>query len=251
MSGSSSGLSGSSSGSGSGGSPNGSIYLEQCAASFCGGQSFTAYASFFTAAQGNGGCTATGSGACAYYSCSGSMQPNGVSAGNITVTGPWLTTPVTMTPPGGMNLYQYSSSSPGFTAGQTLTVTASGATVPAFGPESVVAPQLTQLMTPPVSTDGGTTVIPTGADLLVTWNGGQAGATMLLEAVGSNGQDYTYCTWNGSDGKGIVPAATLKPFSGQSGYFVYGQYNATSFFAGPYSISLTALPYTGGSVSFQ
>jgi hypothetical protein len=209
------------------------------------------FAQFFTAAQGNGGCTVTGSGACAYYSCPGSMQPNGVSAGTITVSGPWLTTPVAITP-GGMNFYQYTSSSPGFTAGQTLTVTASGATVPPFGPESVVAPMLTQLTSPAIPTDGGTTsVIPTGADLPITWSGGQAGATMLLEAAGGNGQDYTYCTWNASDGKGIVPAATLKPLSGQSGFLVYGQYNSTSFFAGPFSISLTALPYTGGAVSFQ
>ncbi|HTQ48131.1 MAG TPA: hypothetical protein VMI75_35490 [Polyangiaceae bacterium] len=253
--GSSSGISGSSSGmsssSSSGGSPNGSIYLEECAASFCGGQSFTVYGSFFTAAQGNGGCTITGSGACAYYSCPSSMQPNGVSAGTLVVTDPWLTSPVTVTPMGGTNFYEYSSSTPGFTAGQTITVTASGATVPAFGPDSVVAPLLTQLTSPPISPDGGTTVISTGADLVITWSGGQAGATMLLEAAGSNGQDYTYCTWNGSDGKGIIPAATLEPFSGTSGYLIYGQYNTTSFYAGPYAISLTALPYTGGTVSFQ
>jgi hypothetical protein len=179
------------------------------------------------------------------------MQPNGVSAGTITVSDPWLSPPVTLTPMSTTNSYQYSSSSPGFTAGQTITVTASGATVPAFGPEGVAAPQLTQLTTPQITPDSGTVIIPTGADLVVTWSGGQAGATMLLEAAGSNGQDYTYCTWNGSDGKGIVPAATLKPFSGTSGYVVYGQYNTTSFYAGPYAISLTALPYTGGAVSFQ
>ncbi len=209
------------------------------------------YASFFTAAQGNGGCTITGSGACAYYSCPNSMQPNGVSAGTITMSDPTLVPPLTVTPMGTTNFYEYSSSSAGFFAGQTITLTASGATVPPFGPENVVAPQLTQITSPPIYADGGTTVIPTGADLVVTWSGGQAGATMLLEAASGNGTDYTYCTWNGSDGKGIVPAATLKPFSGTSGYFIYGQYNTTSFFAGPYAISLTALPYTGGAVSFQ
>lgn len=252
ISGSSSGVSGSSSGSSSSsGGANGSVYVEECTASFCAGQSFYAGAQFFTMAQGTGGCTVTSAGACAYYSCPMQTQPNGVSAGTITISGPWLTTPVTMTPMGGTNAYQYTSSSPGFTAGQTLTVTASGAAVPAFGPVSVVAPQVTQLTTPALAPDGGTTVVPTGADLVVTWSGGQPGAMMLFEAVGSNGTDYTYCSWNGSDGQGTVPAATLAPFSGQSGYLIYGQQNTTSFSAGPYAITLQAIPYTGGPVSFQ
>lgn len=180
------------------------------------------------------------------------MTPsNGVSAGTITISGPWLTTPVTMTPMSGSNAYQYTSSSPGYTAGQTLSVTASGAAVPAFGPETVVAPDQTQLTSPAIATDGGTTTVPTTADLQITWSGGQPGATMLLEAGGSSNSAYTYCTWNASDGQGTIPAAVLAPFAGQSGYLVYGQYDATSFSAGPYAISLTALPYTGSAVLFQ
>jgi hypothetical protein len=217
------------------------------------------FASFFTDAQndpsgqGLAGCTVTASGACAYYSCPSSMEKNGVSAGTIQVSGPW-TTPVTVTPRSGTNFYPYSSSSPSFTAGQTLMVTASGATVPAFGPESVVAPPLTLLTSPTISPAGGTTIIPTSADLHITWSGGEAGATMLLYVENnSNVQTYAemYCTWNASDGQGTIPAATMKPFSGTNQLLVYGQYNATSFFAGPYAILLAALPYTGGVVSFE
>lgn len=210
------------------------------------------YAQFFTAPQGNMGCTVTSAGACAYYSnCTGGPMQNGVSAGTLTVTGPWLMPPISVTPQSGNNAYQYVSSSPGFTAGQTLTVSASGAMVPAFGPVSVVAPQLTEIVQPPVDTDGGTTVIPTGGDLVVVWNGGQAGATMVFEAASNNSGSYTTCTWNGGDGKDIVPAALLQPFAGQSGYVFYGQYNVTTFSAGPYAISLTALPFSGGAVAFQ
>ena len=36
-----------------------------------------------------------------------------------------------------------------------------------------------------------------------------------------------------------------------TGYLIYGQYMATSFTAGAYSISATALPYSGGSATFQ
>ncbi len=247
MSGSSSGVSGSSSG-----GPNGSIYLEDCQTSLCQSQQFSVFAQFFPTAQGNQGCTVTTAGACAYYSaCNGGPQQNGVSAGTLTVTGPWLVPPVTLTPMSGSNAYSYSASSPGFTAGQTLTVSASGATVPAFGPVSVVAPQLTEVVQPPVATDGGTTVIPTGGDLVVVWNGGQAGATMIFEAASNNNANYTLCTWNGADGKDIVPASVLHPLAGQSGYLFYGQYNVTSFSAGPFAVTLNALPFTGGLVDFQ
>jgi hypothetical protein len=176
-----------------------------------------------------------------------------VSAATIELSGPW-TTPVTVTPTGGTNFYVYSSPALGFTAGETLTVTASGATVPAFGPESVVAPPLALLTSPAVSPDGGTTIIPTSADLHITWSGGQAGATMLLKVSDTElaiQSTYMYCTWNASEGQGTVPAAMLKPLSGANEALVYGQYNATSFFAGPYAISLVALPYSGGLVSFQ
>jgi hypothetical protein len=159
-------------------------------------------------------------------------------------------TPVSI--PYGGTLYQYTSSSPGFNAGQTVTVTASGDVVPAFGPVSVGAPDLAVLVQPPVTTDGGITNISTVSDLPVQWTGGQPGATMLLEAFGNtNPNTYTICTWNGADGKGIVPAAALKPFSGTTGAFYYGQYNVTSFSAGPYTITLTALPFAAGNVTFQ
>jgi hypothetical protein len=43
----------------------------------------------------------------------------------------------------------------------------------------------------------------------------------------------------------------LKPFSGMTGAFYYGQYNVTSFSAGPYATTLTALPYAAGNVAYQ
>lgn len=198
------------------------------------------------------GCTVMSAGACAYYSnCTGGPMQNGVSAGTLTVMDPWLMPPISLTPQSGNNAYQYVSSSPGFTAGQTLTVSSSGDTVPAFGPVSVVAPELALLDEPPLDTDGGTTVIPTSSDLVVAWRAGEPGATMVFEAASNNSGSYTTCTWNGGDGKDIVPAALLQPFAGQSGYVFYGQYNVTSFSAGPYAISLTALPFSGGVVTFQ
>ncbi|HEX8791347.1 MAG TPA: hypothetical protein VF765_10395 [Polyangiaceae bacterium] len=255
ISGSSSGISGSSSGvsgSSSGGGPNGSIFIEQCDTALCQSQQFSVYAQFFTSPQGNMGCTVTTAGSCVYYSnCTGGPTQNGVSAGTLTVAGPWLMPPVTITPMSGTNAYQYSASTTGFSSGQTLAVSATGGVVPAFGPVSVVVPDLTSIYQPPIDTDGGTTTIPTNGALVVAWTGGQAGATMIFQAGGNGSADYMDCTWNGSDGKGVVPAAMLKPFSGQQGYLLYGQYNVTSFSAGPFAVTLNALPYTGGLVQFQ
>ena len=236
------------------GYPNGIIYINDCSgsASACGAQTFALNAGFYATEQMNVGCTGTPAGSCIYYSCPGQMQPQGVSAGTITVSGPWLTPPVTMTPLPGGNWYAYQSSSPGFTAGQTLTVSGSGATVPAFGPEAVVAPALTLLTSPALAPDSGTTVIETGADLPITWSGGQPGATMLFEVVAMpNINEWTYCTWNGSDGQGTVPAAALKPFSGMNASVSYGQFSETDFYAGPFSVAISVLPFTAASVSFQ
>jgi hypothetical protein len=254
FSGSSSGISGSSTGGSSGSSSSGGAYgtidLEECVTSLCASQAFTVYAEFGTG-NGNSGCTGTTTGACTYYPCAGTTTGTDVSAGTLSVSDPWLTPPLSITPDSSY-MYLYTSSTPGFNAGQTLTVTASGGTVPAFGPVAVGAPDLTELVQPPVSTDGGVTTIPTTSDLPVQWTGGQSGATMtLLALANANGGAYTYCTWNGSDGKGIIPAAALKPFSGGSGAFYYGQYNVTSFSAGPYAITVTALPFAAGNVTFQ
>jgi hypothetical protein len=210
----------------------------------------------FATQKANSGCVTTTTGACTYHSCSGVTVGDGgtsvtfVSAGTLAISGPSLTPPVSITPDS-INAYSYSSTTPGFSAGQTLSVTASGGSVPAFGPVSVIAPQLAQVVQPPLATDGGTTNIPTTSDLMVAWTGGQAGAMMILEATANNSSNHTVCRWNGSDGMGIVPAAALQPLSGQSGYFFYGQYNETSSSAGPFAVTLTALLGSGGSVAYQ
>jgi hypothetical protein len=139
-----------------------------------------------------------------------------------------------------------------FTAGQTLTVSASGATVPGFG-ASVVAPAVVALTAPASSASGFT--ITTSSNLAVAWTGGQSGAQMLLEGVvlpnSSPGYNYFVCTWDAAAGKATVPSAMMTGLAGQSGYLVYGQSTTTNFTAGGYAIGLSALPYTGGSATFK
>jgi hypothetical protein len=152
--------------------------------------------------------------------------------------------------PDSTNTYTYQADGALFSAGQTLTVRGSGATVPAFGPVSIVAPGLPLLTAP--SATGTTYTISTKSDMKVAWTGGAPGAQMIFEGATSTSSSYFTCVWSASLGEAVVPQAMLAPLAGQtSGYLIYGQYTATNFAAGPYSISASALPYSGATATFQ
>jgi hypothetical protein len=152
--------------------------------------------------------------------------------------------------PDSTNTYTYQANGALFSAGQTLTVRGSGATVPAFGPVSVVAPGL-PLLTAPAAT-GTTYTISTKSDMKVAWTGGAPGAQMIFEGATSTSSSYFTCVWSASLGEAVVPQAMLAPLAGQtSGVLIYGQYTATNFAAGAYSISASALPYSGAMATFQ
>jgi len=250
---SSSGVSSSSSSGGSSsGSDTGTLYFEQCSGSaLCQSPTFDFYAGF-GAANGNGnqGCTVTTSGSCSSYSCTGTAQnPVGDSAGTLTISGGSIGSAVTVMPDSSNN-YEYEATGSLFSAGQTLTVSASGATVPAFGPISVVAPALPVLSAPAAAS--GTYTIPTTADLDVAWTGSSAGGEIIFEGAASDSTSYFTCVWSASLGEATVPQAMLTSLKGQTaGYLVFGQYAATNFSAGAYSISASALPYSGGTASFE
>jgi len=176
------------------------------------------------------------------------MTPTDVSAGTLTISGGSLGSVVVM--PGTGNSYSYTSAAT-FSPGQTLTVTASGATVPAFGPESVTAPAVAVLTVPAATS--GTYMISTAADLSLVWTGGQAGAQLIVEGTSSGTpQSYFTCTWDASLGQATIPHAILAGLAGQTnGYFIYGQFTTTNFTAGGYSISESALPFAGGMANYQ
>ena len=256
-SGSSSGISSSSSSGGSssssgGGPDTGTIYFEECAGTgaLCQSPTFDFYAAFGQASGGNQGCTVTTSGSCSAYTCTGTQtNPIGLSAGTLTISGGSIGTGVTVMPDS-TNTYTYQANGALFSAGQTLTVRGSGATVPAFGPVSVVAPGL-PLLTPPAAT-GTTYTISTKSDMKVAWTGGVAGAQLIFEGATGNSTSYFTCVWSASLGEATIPQAMLAPLAGQTnGVLIYGQYTATNFSAGVYSISASALPYTGGMATFQ
>jgi hypothetical protein len=91
------------------------------------------------------------------------------SAGTLTIAGGFLDGSVQVEP-GGDGAYQWVVPSNGddlFAPGQTMVASASGAQVPAFGPETIVGPAPLTLTAPMLPTDGGRSALSTSSDLVV------------------------------------------------------------------------------------
>lgn len=226
------------------------MYFEQCTSGSLCSQIEFAFAGEFVPSPASGCAPTVTSGSCAFYASCSSTGPAAVSAGTLTISGGNLGGGTAVTPDSS-NAYNYTAMGSMFSAGQTLTVSASGATVPAFGPESVVAPPSIVITAP--TANGGTYTIPTSADLSVVWTGGQAGSQVLFEGSNtSNPQSYFTCTWDGAAGRGTVPQAVLAGLAGQTmGYLFWGQLTTRTFAAGSYSVSEVALPFGATNASFQ
>ena len=249
--------SGSGSGSGSGGSssgitglssgPNGTIDFEEClgGGDLCASAQFEFYANFTTASSQTEGCTVTTSNGCALYDCQTTGTSQGVSAGTLTLSGGSIGAPIPVTPDS-TEAYQYETSGLLFSPGQTLTVSASGATVPAFGPISVLAPASASLLLPkaPYTVD-------LKQNLAVQWAGGAAGSEFILEGLSDSSESYFLCQWDAAPGSSIVPAAIVSGVGSGSGYLVYGQYSSATLTAGGFAIYDSALSYGGGAATFQ
>jgi hypothetical protein len=189
-------------------------------------------------------------GNCAYYACgNGQPTPTTDNAGTISLTGPGLPSPTTVTLSSGAGYYSYSSSVAKLVPGATYTASATGGTVPAFGPLSIVAPPAVVLGLP-AATNGAYT-IPTSQDLTLAWKGGVSGDIFLVEGVTTSAGTYFTCEIDATMGKWPVPQAVLAPLKGQSGYFLYGQLSQANYTVGAYPIAMYALPYTGGNATFQ
>jgi hypothetical protein len=224
------------------------VLFEQClGSSLCGpAGSFDFSASFHVLAD----CAMTTSGACTLSTCQ-TAPVSGDDAGNVTISGGSIAAGASVMSFGD-GVYSYAALGAVMTGGQSVTVSASGGTVPTFGPQSVTAPSLVTLTSPSVS-DAGTTMISTATDVTIAWSGGQTGATMTLSLSSQVSQSSLACSWAASSGQGTIPHALLSQLVGQAqgGVLTYGQEATRTFMAGPYSIAESALLYSEASVSFE
>jgi hypothetical protein len=206
---------------------------------------FSFYAIFQPAPSSTAGCTASTSGACTLTVCPSAPMPQpGANAGTISFSGGSIPAGAALPGPS----YEYSTSGSLAAQGDTLSVSATGGTVPAFGPQSVVVPAAITLTAPTV---GNPTLIPTSSDLAVAWTGGQNGATMAFGGGSNDGTTRFECTWTATAGQGTVPQAILAGLTGMSGQIGWEQYPTVTFTAGAYTISISAAVDQLSATSFQ
>jgi hypothetical protein len=249
VSASSSGVTSSSSGAGSSSGISGSsrIAVEQCfGGTLCNGgaSTFAVFATFTQAPSQDFGCTVTSSGACGLHQCATGTAGTFSSAGTLNISGGSLTTPLQVAPASDFS-YDFAGTTKYFAAGQPVTVYASGATVPAFGPVTLLEPSTVSLIAPT------TTTITSQSDLQVRWSGGTAGDVFVIEGYNDTQQAYFLCQWDASVGSGGVPQAIVAGVGSGSGELFYGQYAEKAITAGEYAISDSAFAYAGSSATFQ
>jgi hypothetical protein len=151
-------------------------------------------------------CSLRTAGPCSVFRCDipegGSIMPTNVSAGTITITG------------GSPNPIAFSPASDGsyggftgtfsFTPGETLMVSAMGATVPAFVTTVVFPSPVT------VTSPTGTPTIDHTKDLALTWSGGgNASVRATIQESTADRAVLIACLFSAAAGAATLPAAAL------------------------------------------
>jgi hypothetical protein len=200
----------------------------------------SAGASFSTKAD-PASCVKTESrGACTTLLCAVSGVVDQPSAGTITIHVGDRT--VTLAP-GADHTYPawQDATSALFSAGETLSIEASGADVPAFS-GTVVAPQVPTIRAPVLPPDGAPLAVARSADLALTWDAA-AGVSieLTLSGAASDGQRaVALCSFDGSSGAASVPASALGAVQAGAGSLSIAARSAHEIDVGDYAIQLHA-----------
>ena len=139
------------------------------------------------------------------------------SAGKLTFTG--LAKAVTLTPAADKTYDRITGSTALFVGGETFTVTADGADVPAFT-ATLMAPSKLTLTAPALPAANAALKVTRSSGIEATWTGASSGEVVLYfdEAASSNAFSTT-CTFPASAGKGTIPAAAFADFPSGAGTF--------------------------------
>jgi hypothetical protein len=176
----------------------------------------------------------------------GMLAPvSGLNAGNITVTGmavpPSASLVFTPTGDGGPSSYASpSGDTQFFSGGDSVSVQgAGGADLPAFAPQTVIAPDDVHVTTPGCGAQ--CPPIDRSKDMLVQWMAGGAGKVQVtLEGDSDTQTVLVQCTFDAAAGTGMVPSALLlKLDPGGSGLLQISGMNQVVFPVGGVSTSFT------------
>jgi hypothetical protein len=156
-------------------------------------------------------CTSTTVGDCEVTSCSGGSTgttPPGAAAGTVTVSGGAKTVTLQTSALGPVS---ESTNALYWNGGQTLSVSATGATVGAFN-ATLVVPQQIVVIHPYLPATGSVAISRSGG-LTLDWSGGQAGQAVFVLAAGSGGSSTSaICRYPASQTHAVLPAQVLMMF---------------------------------------
>jgi hypothetical protein len=229
--------------------------------SYCGGSASAAFST--STFSGSTNCTTSTVGDCQVIDCPPGNSDAGSSftgdggtgamldsAGDITIAGSLVDGGITLTYANGL----YHSSAPltgrYFNGGATLTVSAAGATVPAFSGKSVTAPGDITITAPTCATSMCGT-ISASSDFNVTWTGTATTVrTTVISSKSGAGSATLFCNFASSPGTiGAAAMSKLRSGSGATNFISVVPVGTTTFNAGDYSVTFTASG-TGTSGSF-
>ncbi len=201
---------------------------------------------------GTSPCTTTTEGSCVVQECdltqaggggnaeAGTPKIVNVSAGDITVK---ATEEVTLTPDAENKYELKSGTTELFAGGEDISVTAKGATIPAFD-QTLKAPSTFTLTTPAAPNPGEKVAVDSGGAFDFEWTDGTEGtinATLMTMNTGEKSVTVT-CSFQAKDNKGTVPAAAVgKLIKGATlGTYSVGAASATTTKAGDWTVSISA-----------
>ena len=185
---------------------------------------------------GHTSCTSLGtSGPCEELDCSAAVTAGSHSAGTITVTGAAL--PVSITPGTNGTYTGFMANQVLFNGGETLTVAASGAEVPAFM-KSVTVPGKATITSPAKPPSASPYLMITRASgFTLSWTGGSGKLFVSLDG-GTNRSTRIQCKFDASAGSGTVPADALMKLPAGNGGFAMAAITETSVTAGDWGVSI-------------
>jgi hypothetical protein len=188
-------------------------------------------------------CTTQHMGACDIHACTTYLDAGAISyasAGDITLTGGTQSITVSPDATGAYTFKNVMTTL--WSGGETLTMRASGAEIPAFSGD-VIAPTSATITVPAPPAMGQPLVIDRGLPFPISWNGA-AGSTIFVQlgrASTTTQSVSVQCAFDGAAGAASIPSAALQTVSaGTNGYFSAYSRNTTPVVAGNWGVTLWA-----------
>jgi hypothetical protein len=131
---------------------------------------------------------------------------NYVSDGTVTISAGDASAPITLTPGANQQYTPFTMMAVLFQAGQTVSVSTSGGTAPAYTASAAMPSRIT--ISAPAKPAGALS-IDRAQDFTVAWTGGAVGDVELLASSTASPNKYVICEVLQSAGTGTIPGALL------------------------------------------